>query len=298
MGTKRTVALLYLMNLGLLTSVQSALADDLQVRIIEKDVKKYAELHGENASDYPSRLVSLAEVYLANGMREKADKAFEQAIAAQNRFRFPELEMPQLYLTWANTLGRSDLPKAKQLLLDGMVVADKNLFGSKERLSYMCGMVSFYRLFGLKAEEQKQFNLLDEQLTALEKAKDLNERIIEAVADTLLQMSNFLCTPRPRNFRPSERMTIVGNNDRITDKTVHEQTFKEAEKYQKRAMAQFDMLPLDKRLRGHIGLKEWYEFYGQTWQAENESRTLDSISKGKNWKRLTMPTMCYGCGMG
>jgi hypothetical protein len=300
MKSKSSLALLYLMSFGFATTVQSSQADELQVKIFEQDLKKYVAEHGQIALDYPQRLAKLAEIYLSNDLREKAEKTFAQAVAAEKKFRNPETVLPEMYMTWANALARYDLTKGKKVLLEGMIEADKNSFGSKERLEYMYGMISFYRQFGMKVEEQNQIKLLDEQLRALEKAKGLQEGDYAALGAVLVQMSDLFCLPPPRYLEKEEHTTIVGEGVKLTSMSVHASDYRKAEAYQKRAIIQFDKLSKDRRIAAHIALRRWYQYFGENGKAENEARTLDQISEGVDWRMLDGPKRgCSGaCGMG
>lgn len=298
MGTKRTVALLYLMNLGLLTSVQSALAEEVQVQNCEQSLREFVKQHGTANPDYPRQLTILAGIYLKYGMREKADKTFDQAISAQRTFRNPDVVIPEMMQIWASELALHDLPKAKKVLLDGMAVANRLSFGARERLEYMYGMIRFYDQFGTPDEEQKQIALLDEQLAAIEKAKGLPEAEIGTVAGILTQMSNLFCAPPPTFFNGVTGQVIIQNPKRDS---VQKLDFKKAESYQLRAIAQYDKLSKERRVAAHISLRHWYQYFGEKEKADNETRVLDQISNGIDWRELAKPKPrleCHGCGMG
>ena len=298
MRRKSSLAVLYLVNLGLLASLQPSIADDLQVQNCEQSLREFVKQHGTTDPDYPRQLSVLAGIYLKYGMNEKAEKTFDQALAAQKTFRNPDYVIPEMTLIWASEMALHDLPKAKTVLLDGMTAANRLAFGSRERLDYMYGMIRFYDEFGTKAEEQRQIALLDEQLSALEKAKALQERDIGTVAGILTQMSNLFCAPPPAFFNGAVGQQIIANKRRGSAQDLD---FKRAEKFQLRAIAQFDKLPKKRRVAAHIALRYWYQYFGEKDKAENEARVLDQISNGIDWRELAKlkpRQQCHGCGMG
>jgi len=292
MRNKHSLALLYILNLGLLGSLQTAYADDIQAKFFEKDLSEFVAQHGTTSPDYPRRLANLAGIYLKCGMSSKAEETFAKAIESAKTFRNPDLMVPEITQVWASELAVYDLQKAKKYLLEGMQAADRMAFGSKVRLDYMYGMIQFYRQYKCTAEEQKQIVLLDEQLKALEKAKGLSEGDIGTLAGILTQMSDLYCMPPP--------ILLNGDESNQTSRPVTKTNYEKAEEYQLRAIAQFDKLSKERRIAAHISLRRWFEFFGKTAQAESEERKLDAIGNGVDWRELARkkPRPCLGCGMG
>lgn len=94
---KRSIALLYLLNLGLIGSGQSSAADETpmnslekdsssqtsgensKARSLEQDIHDYVEKNAKGTPKYAQSLCDLARMYAARGMNIKAEELFQQA---------------------------------------------------------------------------------------------------------------------------------------------------------------------------------------------------------------------------
>ncbi len=175
---------------GLASSQSPSIADDVQVKLVEKEVGEFVKTHGTSNPDYPRQLAFLATIYLKHGKKKQAEETFKKAIDAEKTFRNPDYVIPEMMLNWAYELLPHDISKANQTLLAGLESANRMPFGSKERLDYLYGMITFYKQAKKKPEEEAQIKLVDEQLRALEKADGLQDQYIRALAQTLTKMAD------------------------------------------------------------------------------------------------------------
>ncbi len=300
---KRSQLLSSILAFGLVSSQPPSIADEVQIKLVEKDVHEFVKTHGTTNPDYPQQLAFLASIYLKHGKAKQAEETFKKAIETQKTFRNPDYVIPGMMLNWAFELVPHDISKANQTLLAGLESANRMPFGSKERLDYLYGMITFYKQVKQKAQEEAQIKLLDEQLRALEKADGLQDQHILVIAQTLSKMADLYVLPSSRLSVKTaiQKMEVIGDRVAAKPNSVRERDFKLAEVYQLRAIEQYGKLLKDQQLQAHIALRAWYDYYGQTKQSQNESRILDRLNNGPEWRKLQKTRKrqpCHGCGMG
>lgn len=244
----------------------------LQINLAEKDLQEYEKQHGTLIEDYPVRLGDLARVYILTGQIVQAEKTITRAIESAKTFRAPELIIPGLMSNYAFEMAPYDKVKARRAATIGLEFAIKLPIGSRERLQYLVSLINFYNQIGAAEEANKQTADLDEQLRALENARGLDESVIETTAYTLQQMAGLFTDPNKRSTYD----------------------FKRAETYQLRAIMQFDKLPKEKRIVGHVALQKWYQLFGWTQKSNQQANIVKSLNNGKPYVKQ----VCHGCGLG
>jgi hypothetical protein len=308
-----------------------ALADKQAIESAEASVKTFESRVGTNNPSYTSQLMYLAGIYQANGRRKEADVTFNKAIHCAKTRTGGESEIPGLMLSWAMTLAShhstidissratkeekdkalaaehkiyitEDLKKADNILLDGIALANALPATSKERINFMLGTISYYKMLGRKEQKNERVKILDEHLLALEKNPKLENADITQVAYSLTQLAGLFCTAPPaRALRMLPPVKVVSDDSPDSSNTVKLKDFKIAEAYQLRAIAQYDRLPetVPWRIEAHRTLVLWYRHFGQTKQEEFQTQQLSKLMRTTDKNKLfPQPPPCPACGMG
>ncbi len=316
------VSSLILCTLGVFSTFP-AHADKAAVQSAEASVKTFETRVGTSNPSYTGQLMYLAGIYQANGMRKEADVTFHKALDSCKQRADGQNEVPGLMLRWAMTLAspystvnkdnkaaqeedrkayETDLPKAEKILLDGLALANALPATSKERISYMLGTVSFYRVLERKPQEQARLKAVEDHLSALGKDEKLNNEEITEVAYNLVKLANLYCQVPPIHaMKMLPPVQVVSDDVPAKSNTVKSKDFKKAEELQLRAIAVYDRLPetVPWRIEAHRALVIWYRHFGQSKQEELQTQQLSKLMHTTDRSKLfPQPPPCPACGMG
>ncbi len=302
--------------LGIAAGTLPAMADSRYVEQVEKSLQDFVAQHGKDNGSYPGLAMNLVSVYLSNGMAQKADETFKQAVESAKAHSTSPAELPGMYMSYAmgiaqnctnrslpqNKNQKAELDLAHKTLLKGLSIVNQSPEKLSMRLNYLSDMIECYKMGGMKAEASVQLQVVDQQLKLLESDDKLKPEKITQVASTLIKLSRQYCpSPMFRAARMMQPMQVVSDDSPIKPNTVKSKDFKAAEAYQLRAMAQFNKLPENdpSRIEAQRAFASWYHLYGQTKQEEFQTQQLSKLMHTTDRNKLfPQPPPCPACGMG
>lgn len=303
--TKSERSLAYLLAFSFAACTPAVLADQRDVLNAQKYVKEV----GENQEESITAHFDLACAYLEDEKYQKADDAFNKAVAIEKRVGLTTHGIVTLYMDWAERLvehyefkKNPELLKQATQAIAGATLATKRI-PLHDSVYYHQQMIDFFRKVGMKAEEKKQIQIFDNSLSAVEQGP-LESHEITQIGFALKQLAAMHARALSvheihHGTKPTEQVT--SDNTPSKPKTIKQSEFSKAECYMLRANQVFSRLAEN----SHIRLQEqrelifWFRYYGRKSQEEFQTRQLAKLVHSNDLKIMFPPVeRCLGCGRG